>query len=765
MTTTHNLGFPSIGHKRELKKALEFYWQGQCDDETLVTIGRHLRAKHWHLQQETGLDWVPVGEFSYYDRMLDMICLLGAVPKRFGFYGEIGFAEYFALARGNKAQPALEMTKWFDTNYHYIVPEFTAETTFEAFPEKFLGMVEEALQLNLAAKPVLIGPLTFLYLGKEKEDGFDRLSLLPRLIPAYQSILSQLKARGIEWVQLDEPALALDLPQAWVQQLQPAYKALAQVAPKILLTTYFESVGDSLPLLKSLPVAGLHLDLTAAADQLEAYLSLPDNADQVLSVGVVDGRGIWKTDLQAALSMLEKARLRLGDRLWVAPGCSLLHVPVDLAQETTIEPELKDWLAFGLQKLQELNTLRQGLDLGASSIQGELAANRQSMQNRAHSGHICNPQVRERIRNLSADAAMRQHDFSIRQKRQQEKFRLPLFPTTTIGSFPQTDEIRELRSASKKGKISGADYEFAMRSEIRECIEMQEKMGLDVLVHGEPERNDMVEYFGEQLQGFAFTQHGWVQSYGSRCVKPPVIYGDVWREQSMTVSWIRYAQSLTTRPVKGMLTGPVTILQWSFYRNDQSREETALQIALAIRDEVCDLEQAGIRVIQIDEPAYREGLPLKRKDWNAYLEWASRVFRVAASGVGDDTQIHTHMCYSEFHDIMPAIAAMDADVITIEASRSDLELLQRDSFHYPNEIGPGVYDVHSPEVPEVGQMVALLEKMRGAVADDNLWVNPDCGLKTRQWKEVKPALENMVAAARQLREKVQPEKQVSLTNI
>jgi len=751
-TVIHNLGFPSIGHRRELKTAVEAFWQDRCDLDTLYEIGKNLRAKHWYIQKEAGIDWIPVGDFSFYDRMLDTICMLGAIPKRFDFPEQIGLAEYFVLARGNAQQPAMEMTKWFDTNYHYIVPEFSPDMTFRLNAHKLLTEVEEAMALRVPVKPVLIGPLTFLALGKTKQSNFDRLTLLERILPVYQQLLTELKEKGISWVQIEEPALTLDLPKSWLEKLKPVYEALAKNSPNILLATYFHSVQDHAARLKSLPVSGLHLDVVRAPEQLSVFMQdYPE--DKHLSLGVVDGRNIWRTDLHKTLDFLKIIKARLGERLWLAPSCSLLHVPVDLQQETKLDPQLKSWLAFSVQKLEELEILKRGLNGGESTIQEALESSQRACQDKMSSPRVHNVLVQERLAKLEQISDTRNSPFIERQTLQRKRLNLPLFPTTTIGSFPQTKTIRETRSAYKKGSISEADYHLAMQREIQDTIRRQETIGLDVLVHGEAERNDMVEYFGEQLAGFAFTQYAWVQSYGSRCVKPPIIYGDVYRPKPMTIDWITYAQSLTKQPVKGMLTGPVTILHWSFCRNDQPKSQTAFQIALAIRDEVQDLEEAGIGIIQIDEPAYREGLPLKRSEWDDYLSWASQAFRLSSSGVLDETQIHTHMCYSEFNDILPAIAAMDADVITIESSRSDLELLKGFAeFQYPNEIGPGVYDVHSPVVPSVESMVEILKEAAQVIAPENLWVNPDCGLKTRQWNEVEPALENMVAAARQLQQ-------------
>ncbi len=752
MTTTHNLGFPAIGHRRELKKAIEAFWAGQCTEDTLSTIAENLRAKHWHLQKEIGIDFIPVGDFSLYDRMLDMACLFGATPARFGFDVDLSTHDYFALARGNDAQPAMEMSKWFDTNYHYIVPEFTEGMAFSLNADALYQQIEAAQGLGINVKPVLIGPLTFLALGKTKGPEFDKLDLLPSLLSAYQTLLGELKTRSIHWVQIEEPGLVSDLPEAWLKQLNPIYTALSANAPKLLLTTYFESVETLADELKTLPVAGLHLDLIRAPEQLSVFLNQYP-AGKVLSLGIVDGRNIWHTDLNQTLTLLKSIKAQLDERLWLAPSCSLLHIPVDLQQETKLDAQLKSWLAFGVQRLEELVTLRKGLTDGQASIAEALKWSRQIVLDRLSSPRIHNVAVKARMTALKSVSDERENDFRTRQAKQRAILNLPAFPTTTIGSFPQTRIIREARAAFKKGNLSPADYTLAMRAEIAEAVHRQEAIGLDVLVHGEAERNDMVEYFGEQLAGFVFTQHAWVQSYGSRCVKPPIVYGDVYRPDPMTVDWITYAQSLTQKPVKGMLTGPVTILQWSFCRNDQPCEQTAFQIALAIRDEVQDLEAAGVQIIQIDEPAYREGLPLKKTQWEAYLHWASRAFRLSTSVVRDETQIHTHMCYSEFNDIFPGIVSMDADVITIESSRSDLELLKGFvHFNYPNEIGPGVYDVHSPVVPKVEAMVAILEKAAKVLSPEQLWVNPDCGLKTRNWEEVAPALANMVQAAKILQQ-------------
>jgi 5-methyltetrahydropteroyltriglutamate--homocysteine methyltransferase len=684
--------------------------------------------------------------------MLNHIALLGCAPARFGFADKIGLPEYFQLARGNAACHAMEMTKWFDTNYHYLVPELKRDMQFSLGAEWLFDEVAEAQTAGFNAKPVLIGPLTFLYLAKEKTAGFNRLDLLDRLLPVYGKILARLKAQGVEWVQIDEPILALDLSADWRTAFERAYHHLNAAGVKLMLASYFGPLRENLLVAMTLPVAGVHVDCVRGGDELAQVIDwLP--ITKVLSAGVIDGRNVWKTDLSAVYERFEGLHQRLGDRLWLAPSCSLLHVPVSLAGETRLDPELKSWLAFADEKIAALATLKTVFNGGRQAVAGALADNDRALAARRTSGRVHDAAVGERLVALTATHDTRNQPFAVRQTAQRGHFRLPPLPTTTIGSFPQTIEIRSARARFKKGEISEADYTVAMQREIQYAVEKQEALGLDVLVHGEAERNDMVEYFGEQLQGYAFSQNGWVQSYGSRCVKPPIIYGDVSRPRPMTVGWTRYAQSLTGRPMKGMLTGPVTMLQWSFVRDDQPRSTTALQIALAIRDEVNDLEAAGIGIIQIDEPAYREGLPLRKADWPAYLDWASRAFRISASGVADATQIHTLMCYSEFNDILPAIAAMDADVITIETSRSDMELLRGfGDFNYPNEMGPGVYDIHSPRVPSEAEMTRLLEKAAQVIPLSNLWVNPDCGLKTRGWPETEAALSNMVAAAKAMRQ-------------
>ena len=763
MTITHNLGFPRIGAQRELKKAVEAYWAGVQDQAQLEQTGRELRQRHWRVQQQAGIDLVPVGDFAWYDQILEWTTTLGVVPPRFGqsVQEPVSLDTLFRMARGRAPSgtpaAACEMTKWFDTNYHYIVPEITPDQQFRLARETLFEQVEEALALGLRVKPVIPGPLTWLWLSKgdayTQGAGDERkLALLDRLLPVYAQVLERLKALGVEWVQVDEPVLVLDVSAAWLEALKKTTQALADSGLRVLLATYFGGVQEHAALLGQLPVHGVHVDGVRAPEQLQNLAgALRDG--QVLSAGVIDGRNVWRTDLDAAYENLRPLLKQLGERLWLAPSCSLLHVPVDLSQETGLDDELRGWLSFATQKLDELRWLAARLDGSADeqTLQ-HLVGQRNAVQSRRVSPRIHRENVQQRLRE-SAVISRDRAPFAERIAKQQAKLDLPAYPTTTIGSFPQTAEIRKARRDWRQGNLTDAAYEKAMREEIERVVRFQEEIGLDVLVHGEAERNDMVEYFGELLAGYAFTQNGWVQSYGSRCVKPPLIFGDVLRPAAMTVGWSAYAQSLTGKPVKGMLTGPVTMLQWSFVRDDQPRETTCRQLALALRDEVNDLEAAGIGVIQIDEPAIREGLPLRRADWQAYLDWAVDCFRLSTSGVRDETQIHTHMCYSEFNDIMQAIAAMDADVITIETSRSNMELLGAfEDFHYPNDIGPGVYDIHSPNVPDVSWMVGLMRKAAQRLPAERLWVNPDCGLKTRAWPETQAALEAMVRAARELRQ-------------
>lgn len=752
MIRSANLGFPRIGAKRELKKALEAYWKDGADLSALQKIAAELRAQHWRLQAAAGIDIIPSNDFSFYDQVLDMSVALNAIPLRFAGTAENNIDLYFAMARGCPQAPAMEMTKWFDTNYHYIVPEFHEAQEFSAKPLKAVSEYLEAKALGIETRPVLIGPATYLSLGKAKDKNLDPLSLLPRLLPAYAALLGQLKEAGAKRVQLDEPILCLDLSTAQHVALAEAYDSLKDIGIEITVATYFEGLRNNLGLAAELPVNGLHIDLTRAPGELDATLYAVGD-EKTLSLGLVDGRNIWRTDLSVACAMIEKAKaVRSPDTLEIASSCSLLHTPVDLDQETKLDPELKSWMAFGKQKLEEIVALTKTANGDLSTVAAALEASHEAARARKTSTRIHNDAVKARAKAVTQSDLERTSLFGERYPLQRAHFNLPAFPTTTIGSFPQTTAVRKARAAHKRGELDDAGYETFLKDETKSAIHRQETLGLDVLVHGEFERNDMVEYFGEQLDGFAFTKSGWVQSYGSRCVKPPVIFGDVSRPQPMTVKWSAYAQSLTKKPVKGMLTGPVTILQWSFVRNDQPRAETCRQIALAIRDEVTDLEKAGLAMIQIDEPALREGLPLRGADREAYLQWAVDCFRLSASGAKNKTQIHTHMCYSEFNDIMPSIAALDADVISIETSRSDMELLDAFAdFEYPNEIGPGVWDIHSPRIPTTENMEALLRKAAEVIAPDQLWVNPDCGLKTRSWEETQRSLEHMIEAASRLR--------------
>jgi 5-methyltetrahydropteroyltriglutamate--homocysteine methyltransferase len=755
MSAAHILGFPRIGAKRELKIALEQFWRGEISQAQLSTVGRQLRSQHWEWQHDAGLDFVTVGDFTWYDSVLDLVAHLGCVPERFGFDPEaLTLSQYFALARGDAGHPAMEMTKWFDTNYHYLVPEWSADTRFDGGVDWLFDDVSEATALGHKVKVSLIGPLSLLYIGKIRSGLSDKLDLLPRLVPAYRRLLERLEKQGVEWVQIDEPILNLDLNRRWLEAFRSTYEQLAVNAPRILLATYFGPVAEHAPLLMSLPVAGLHLDLVRGPEQVTAFLpEYPES--KVLSLGVVDGRNVWRADLDRALATLEPAHDRLGDRLWVSASCSLLHVPVDLSRERGLDSEVCSWLAFARQKLDEIVCLKRALTEGAEVIEPALTACRAAALARKRSARVHSEAVQQRLDGVCEQDLHRQSCFSTRNQKQKARLELPLLPTTTIGSFPQTPSIRKARAAFKRGEIKPEAYREAMRAEIGDAVARQEALGLDVLVHGEAERNDMIEYFAEQLKGFAVTEHGWVQSYGSRCVKPPIIWGDVERLDPMTVEWTTYAQSLTVKPMKGMLTGPVTMLQWSFVRDDQSRETTALQIALALRDEVFDLEQAGVAIIQVDEPALREGLPLREREWTPYLAWAVRCFWLATGGVGDETQVHTHMCYADFNDILPAIAALDADVITIETSRSHMDLLDGfRRFGYPNDIGPGVYDIHSPRVPDVEDMIGLLEKAGCLIPWERLWVVPDCGLKTRGWPETEAALSRMVEAARRMRSRI-----------
>lgn len=763
------LGMPRIGPRRELKFALEGFWSGRLSESELQDVAAGLRAANWSRQKALGTTVIPSNDFSLYDHVLDTSVMVGAIPDVYGWRdGRVPLTTYFAMARGaenaevaacahghrDHGVRAQEMTKWFDTNYHYMVPEFDECQTFRLASRKPIEEYEEARRLGHQTRPVLLGPVTFLKLGKTKNAALDRLSLLDALLPVYVEVLRELAARGAEWVQLDEPCLVLDLDEGSRRALQRACQAFARSVPelKIMLTTYFGSLGDNLDLALGLPVAGLHVDLDRAPELLTDLIARAPET-KVLSLGIVSGRNIWRADLSRIIDALEPAIVKLGkERMQIAPSCSLLHVPIDLDLEQGLDSDVRNWLAFALQKIAELNVLGTALGRGRRQVAAALKASDAAAASRKISVKIHNVAVKRRAASVTDAMRSRTSPFSARAAIQRSAFSLPKFPTTTIGSFPQTAEVRKARAAHARGDLSDSAYRTFLQNQTAKAVKWQEKIGLDVLVHGEFERNDMVQYFGERLAGFAFTQHGWVQSYGSRYVRPPVLFGDVFRPEPMTVEWWSYAQSLTAKPMKAMLTGPVTILNWSFVRDDIPRKEVCRQIALAIRDEVMDLEKAGARMIQIDEAALREGLPLRLSQWTAYLKWAVESFQLCSASVADATQIHTHMCYSEFNDIIDAIAAMDADVISIETSRSKMELLDAfRSFRYPNEIGPGVYDIHSPRVPEIGEMMELLRLARRRLADTQLWINPDCGLKTRKWDEVKPALVNMVAAARELR--------------
>ncbi|WP_278353514.1 5-methyltetrahydropteroyltriglutamate--homocysteine S-methyltransferase [Chryseobacterium gleum] len=758
---THILGYPRIGSKRELKKACEQYWSGKILPEELLNTGRNICNQNWNIQKEAGIDLIPCNDFSYYDQVLDMSLVVGAIPSR---YHEIVLKKnnseldlYFAMARGYQKEgldiTAMEMTKWFDTNYHYIVPEFYKNQQFKLSSDKIFNEFAGAKQAGINAKPVIIGLVSYLLLGKEKEEGFDKLDLAGNLLSVYSEILTKLQDQGAEWIQFDEPFLALDLTEKAKETYHFVYTEIRKRFPKLkfIIATYFEGLKDNTSLAVSLPVNVLHIDLVRNPEQLDDILDvIPESLS--LSLGVVDGRNIWKNDYEKSLSLIKKAVNQLGsERILIAPSCSLLHSPCDLDFETSLNPEIKNWLAFAKQKVTEIVTLKElASETESKQTPEAFEENKKAIESRRTSPLIHNDQVKQRADAVTEKDAQRINPFRIRKEQQQKVLQLPLFPTTTIGSFPQTAEVRSWRAKFKKGELTAEQYDALLKEETQRTIRWQEGIGIDVLVHGEFERNDMVEYFGEQLEGFVFTKNGWVQSYGSRCVKPPVIFGDVSRPTPMTVYWSQYAQSQTEKWVKGMLTGPVTILQWSFVRDDQPRSETCKQIALAIRDEVVDLEKAGIRIIQIDEPAIREGLPLRKTDWQNYLKWAVEAFRISAGGVEDATQIHTHMCYSEFNDIIENIADMDADVITIECSRSQMELLNAFAdFKYPNEIGPGVYDIHSPRVPSKEEMIELLRKAQNVIPAGQLWVNPDCGLKTRHWEETEKALIAMVAAAKE----------------
>ena len=755
MAISANLGFPRIGVKRELKHAIEQYWTGIISEQELKRTAAELRQKHWKLQQDHGISHIPSNDFSLYDHVLDTAVMVGAVPPRYGWQGgAVSLSTYFAMARGTSDVTAMELTKWFDTNYHYIVPEFQAGQTFCLSSAKPIDEFKEALALGILTRPVILGPVSFLMLGKSVGGSFSLGQSLSRILPVYESVISRLAGAGAEWIQIDEPVLTLDLSQEVMAAFPDVYTRLHRAAAfaRICLATYFNSLGDTLPMVCRLPVQALHVDLVRAPEQIDQILHFVPET-MCLSLGIIDGRNIWRADLDIALAVLERAKgILSGRNIIVAPSCSLIHCPVDLAEESKIDDETKGWLAFAIQKLDEISVLTRALNEGHEAVNEELLESSRRVENRRQPPRIHQPAIQSRVASVDDSMLNRKSAYSARRELQHSSLRLPALPTTTIGSFPQTAEVRTMRAAVRKGEITDGQYNVFLKKTIFEAIRFQEEIGLDVLVHGEAERNDMVEYFGEQLDGIMSTQNGWVQSYGTRCVKPPIIFGDVSRSSAMTVDWIIYAQSLTDKHVKGMLTGPVTILQWSFVRDDKPLQDIAFQLALALRDEVADLEAAGIKVIQIDEPALREGLPLRRKQWPAYLEWAVNAFKLVSSGVRDDTQIHTHMCYCNFNDIIDSIVALDADVISIEASRSNMELLQVFAqFQYPNEIGPGVYDIHSPRVPSVEEISSHLCKALAVLDSGQIWVNPDCGLKTRGWPEARKSLKNMVAAARLVR--------------
>lgn len=751
-------GYPRQGPNRELKKAVEGYWKGRVGADGLRETAAALRRSNWQRLADTGIQEVPTGDFSYYDHVLDTSVMVGAVPERHRKAVETHALDgYFAMARGTQDVAPLEMTKWFDTNYHYLVPELGPDTVFSADSTEQTGQLREALALGLAARPVLVGPVTYLLLAKPAPGvaaDFEPLTLLDRLLPVYAEVLADLRAAGAEWVQLDEPALVQDRTPADLNAAARAYRELGSLTdrPRLLVASYFDRLGDALPVLAKAPVEGLALDFTGTAaanvDALAAVGGLPGKR---LVAGVVDGRNIWVNDLEKSLATLGTL-LGLADRVDVAASCSLLHVPLDASAERDVDPQILRWLAFARQKTAEIATLARGLTEGTGAIAAELAANRAVLASRAASAITRDPAVRARAAAVTDADAHRPQPYPERAAAQRAHLGLPLLPTTTIGSFPQTTELRTARAGLRSGRIDSAGYEERVRAEIQQVIAFQEEAGLDVLVHGEPERNDMVQYFAEQLTGYLATQHGWVQSYGTRYVRPPILAGDISRPEPMTVRWTTYAQSLTGRPVKGMLTGPVTMLAWSFVRDDQPLGDTARQVALALRDEVNDLETAGTSVIQVDEPALRETLPLRAADRPAYLDWATESFRLTTSGVRPGTQIHTHMCYAEFGDIVQAIDDLDADVISLEAARSHMQVARELAGHgYPREAGPGVYDIHSPRVPSAEEAAALLRKGLEAIPAERLWVNPDCGLKTRGWPETRASLENLVSAAREVR--------------
>ncbi|EHK86716.1 5-methyltetrahydropteroyltriglutamate--homocysteine S-methyltransferase [Saccharomonospora azurea] len=749
------LGYPRIGPNRELKRALENYWASRISEAELRDIARDLRADTWRSLRQAGLDSVPGNTFSFYDHVLDTAVTFGAVPRRYADLGLSPLDTYFAMARGVESTPPLELTKWFDTNYHYLVPEIGPDTRFFLADHGVLGQVREADELGIPVRPVLVGPVTFLLLSKsdsEAAPGFRPLDTVDELVDAYAELLRELARAGVEWVQLDEPAFATDRTEAELAALREAYRSLGSLAerPKLFVAGYFGDLGEALEILSDAPVEAVGVDFVAGDPGLDSLAALPGLRDKTLVAGLVDGRNVWRTDLDRALTTAATL-LGLAGEVAVSTSCSLLHVPYDVEAEPNLDPQVASWLAFARQKVHEVVVLGRALREGRDAVAEELAAARRVVTDRVNAERVRDEQVRRRLAGLRPQDT-RRTDYDVRREAQQEALRLPPLPTTTIGSFPQTADVRRSRAALRRGGIDHATYTSRMRAEIERVVRLQEELGLDVLVHGEPERNDMVQYFAEHLAGFADTEHGWVQSYGSRCVRPPILFGDVSRPEPITVEWAAYAASLTDRPVKGMLTGPVTILAWSFVRDDQPLADTAKQVALAIRDEIADLEAAGLGVIQVDEPALRELLPLRAHRHKEYLDWAVEAFRLATSGARVSTQVHTHLCYSEFGDVIDAIAALDADVTSIEAARSRMEVLgDLGAAGFARGVGPGVYDIHSPRVPEMAEIVELLRAALASVPSPRLWVNPDCGLKTRGYAEVEPALRNLVAAATEVR--------------
>ncbi|KAH9966071.1 cobalamin-independent methionine synthase [Russula dissimulans] len=765
MVSSAVLGFPRIGANREVKKAVEAYWAGKITADQLTQAAAEVKKSNWTSLKAKGVDHIPSGDFSLYDHVLDHSAAFNVIPKRYVGHGLTPLDVYFAMGRGRQAGgvdvPASEMKKWFDSNYHFLVPELSETTDFKLNFNKSLEEYKEAQALGVATRPVVLGPVTFLALGKASKDAkpdFQPLSLLPKLLPVYKQLLADLKAAGASWVQIDEPILVLDKAASYEKEYTSAYTELSPIAPKILLTTYFGRLDSNLNYVAKLPVAGLHIDLDRAPGQLEEVIAAIKQTNIVLSVGVVSGRNIWKTDFRAAIKLAQKAVDALGqDRVIVATSSSLLHTPVTLANEKKLSAEQKDWFSFAREKAQEVSVLAKVLSGSQdATISTAVKANEDSIGKRREFERTSDDAVRKRVAAITPDQLERKSPFSVRKEVQKKHIDLPKFPTTTIGSFPQTTEIRSARAKFTKGEITEAEYENFLKNEIETVVRFQEKVGLDLLVHGEPERNDMVQYFGEQLNGFVFTQNGWVQSYGSRYVRPPIIVSDVSRPGPITVKWSSYAQSVTKYPMKGMLTGPVTILNWSFPRADVSRELQSKQLALALRDEVIDLEKAGINAVQVDEPAIREGLPLRRVDWDGYLKWAVDSFKLATAGVSDALQTHSHFCYSDFDDIFPSIQRLDADVISIEASKSDMKLLTTfKQYGYSNQIGPGVYDIHSPRVPGDQEIRDRVKAMLDILPDSLLFINPDCGLKTRGWKETEASLKNLVSAARWARQQYQ----------